>query len=135
MSGWGRIAKKDKYCKGRIPKISRISEATPAGEGWEEKKTGQNIANAKGIKIFPTFSIYSPPYQESLIKDHRVSEEEKRLMVDQAVSDLMARDTQYREELRIEVNKKLEKAAVNKNLQDTKKYQTIAESNRYHFNA
>jgi len=68
--------------------------------------------------------------KESLIKDHRVSEEEKRLMVDQAVSDLMARDTQYREELRIEVNKKLEKAAVNKNLQDTKKYQTIAESNR-----
>ena len=56
-------------------------------------------------------------------------------MVDQAVSDLMARDTQYREELRIEVNKKLEKAAVNKNLQDTKKYQTIAESNRYHFYA
>ena len=52
-------------------------------------------------------------------------------MVDQAVSDLMARDTQYREELRIEVNKKLENAAVNKNVQDTKKYHTIAESNRY----
>jgi hypothetical protein len=38
-----------------------------------------------------------------------MSEDRKRITVDQAVEDLMARDTQYREELKKQVDQKLNK--------------------------
>ena len=69
--------------------------------------------------------------QEHLINEHRMGEERKRLTVDQAVADLMARDTQYREELRRQVRQKLDNAEKNRSLEETRRYQTIAESNRY----
>ena len=60
-----------------------------------------------------------------------MSEERKRITVDQAVADLMARDTQYREELRQQVSQKLDNAEKKRNLGETRRYQIIAESNRY----
>lgn len=42
----------------------------------------------------------------------------------------MARDTQYREELKKQVDLKLEKAEKKRNFEEGKKYQSIAESNR-----
>ena len=59
-----------------------------------------------------------------------MSEERKRVTVDQAVADLMARDTQYRQELKRRVNQKLDNAEKKRNLGETRRYQTIAESNR-----
>jgi hypothetical protein len=60
-----------------------------------------------------------------------MSEEKKRSTVDQAVADLMARDTQYREELRRQVSQKLDNAEKKRSLGEMRRYQTIAESNRY----
>ena len=62
-----------------------------------------------------------------------MSEERKRLTVDQAVADMMARDTQCREELRRKVRQKMDNAEKKINLEETRRYQTIAESNRYYF--
>ena len=59
-----------------------------------------------------------------------MSEERKRSTVDQAVADLMARDTQYREELRRQVSQKLDNAEMKRSLGETRRYQTIVESNR-----
>ena len=59
-----------------------------------------------------------------------MSEERKRTTVDQAVADLMARDTQYREELRRQVSQKLDNAEMKRSLGETRRYQTIVESNR-----
>ena len=59
-----------------------------------------------------------------------MSEERKRITVDQAVADLMARDTQYREELRRQVSQKLDNAEMKRSLGETRRYQTIVESNR-----
>ena len=60
-----------------------------------------------------------------------MSEERKRSTVDKAVADLMARDTQYREELRRQVSQKLDNAEKKRSLGEMRRYQTIAESNRY----
>ena len=59
-----------------------------------------------------------------------MSEERKRTTVDQAVADLMARDTQYREELRRQVSQKLDNAEKKRNLGEMRRYQTIVESNK-----
>ena len=45
----------------------------------------------------------------------------------------MARDTQYREELKKQVDLKLEKAEKKRNFEEGKKYQSIAESNRHYY--
>ena len=66
-----------------------------------------------------------------MINVHRMGEERKRITVDQAVADLMARDTQYRAELRRQVSQKLDNAEKKRSLGETRRYQTIAESNRY----
>jgi hypothetical protein len=62
-----------------------------------------------------------------------MGEERKHSTVDLAVADLMARDTQYREELRRQVSQKLNNAEKRRNLGETRRYQTIVESNRYSF--
>jgi hypothetical protein len=62
-----------------------------------------------------------------------MSEDIKRLTVDQAVEDLMARDTQYREELRRQVDQKLDTAEKKRNCEGKKRFLTISESNRYFF--
>ena len=62
-----------------------------------------------------------------------MSEDRKRLTVDQAVEDLMARDTQYREELIRQVDQKLDTAERKKNLEEKRRFMTISESNRLVF--
>ena len=62
-----------------------------------------------------------------------MSEERKRITVDQALADLIARDTQYRDKLRRQVCQKLDNAEKKRCLGEMRRYQTIAESNRYFF--
>ena len=57
-------------------------------------------------------------------------EDRKRSTVDQAVEDLMARDTQYREELRRQIEQKLDAAERKRKLEEKRRFMTIAESNR-----
>ena len=57
-------------------------------------------------------------------------EDRKGSTVDQAVEDLMARDTQYREELRRQIEQKLDAAERKKKLEEKRKFMTIAESSR-----
>ena len=64
------------------------------------------------------------------MKQHRMSEYRKHLTVDQAVEDLMARDTQYREELKKQVDQKLDSAERKRNLEEKRRFITISESNR-----
>ena len=64
------------------------------------------------------------------MKEHRMSEDRRRSTVDQAVEDLMARDTQYREELRRQIEQKLDAAERKRKLEEKRRFMTIAESNR-----
>ena len=57
-------------------------------------------------------------------------EDRKGSTVDQAVEDLMARDTQYREELRRQIEQKLDAAERKKKLEEKRRFMTIAESSR-----
>ena len=59
-----------------------------------------------------------------------MSEDRRRSTVDQAVEDLMARDTQYREELRRQIEQKLDAAERKRKLEEKRRFMTIAESNR-----
>ena len=59
-----------------------------------------------------------------------MSEDRRRSTVDQAVEDLMARDTQYREELRRQIEQKLDAAERKKKLEEKRRFMTIAESSR-----
>ena len=59
-----------------------------------------------------------------------MSEDQRRSTVDQAVEDLMARDTQYREELRRQIEQKLDAAERKRKLEEKRRFMTIAESNR-----
>ena len=69
-------------------------------------------------------------FQEKLVKEHRVSEDEKHASVEKAVADLMARDTQYRKELKRQVEQKLDEAERKRKSKEKRKFVTIAESNR-----
>merc|ERR1712079_266952 len=46
-------------------------------------------------------------HKETLLREHREQEESRRLAVDYAVKDLLARDTQYRNELKIQLEEKV----------------------------
>ena len=60
---------------------------------------------------FPSISnLCKISLQETLLKEHREREECRRLAVDNAVKDLLNRDTQYRTELKNQVEEKLKKA-------------------------
>jgi len=68
--------------------------------------------------------------KEALIREHREQEESKRMAVDNAVRDLLNRDTQYRNELKNQVEEKMERAEKNKKLREKHKHINIIESNR-----
>ena len=68
--------------------------------------------------------------QEVLLKEHREQEDTRRLAVDYAVNDLLARDTQYRNELDKQLQEKMKKAEKNKKQNEDKKYLMILEARR-----
>ena len=68
--------------------------------------------------------------KEALIREHREQEESKRMAVDNAVRDLLNRDTQYRNELKNQVEEKMERAEKNKKLREKHKHINIIETNR-----
>ena len=68
--------------------------------------------------------------QEVLLKEHREQEDNRRLAVDYAVNDLLARDTQYRNELDLQLQEKMKKAEKNKKQNEDKKYLLILEARR-----
>ena len=69
--------------------------------------------------------------QEVLLKEHREQEDNRRLAVDYAVNDLLARDTQYRNELDKQLQEKMKKAEKNKKQHENKKSLLILEARRY----
>merc|ERR1711915_1030075 len=73
--------------------------------------------------------------KEALIREHREQEESKRMAVDNAVRDLLNRDTQYRNELKNQVEEKMERAEKNKKLREKHKHINIIESNRLEIKA
>ena len=68
--------------------------------------------------------------QEVLLKEHREQEDNRRLAVDYAVNDLLARDTQYRNELDNQLQEKMKKAEKNKKQNEEKKSLLILEARR-----
>ena len=68
--------------------------------------------------------------QEVLLKEHRELEDNRRLAVDYAVNDLLARDTQYRKELDKQLQEKMKKAEKNKKQNEDKKTLLILEARR-----
>ena len=68
--------------------------------------------------------------QEVLLKEHREQEDNRRLAVDYAVNDLLARDTQYRKELDKQLQEKMKKAEKNKKQNEDKKTLLILEARR-----
>lgn len=68
--------------------------------------------------------------QEVLLKEHREQEDTRRLAVDYAVNDLLARDTQYRNELDKQLQEKMKKAEKNKKQNEHKKSLLILEARR-----
>ena len=77
------------------------------------------------IKLF-TFHLI----QEALIREHREQEDSKRAAVDNAVKDLLNRDTQYRNVLRIQVEEKMKKAEHNRKQKEINRALSLTESNR-----
>ena len=69
--------------------------------------------------------------QEVLLKEHREQEDNRRLAVDYAVNDLLARDTQYRNELDKQLQEKMKRAEKNKKQNENKKSLMILEARRY----
>ena len=69
-------------------------------------------------------------FQEALVKEHREQEEGKRVAVDNAVKDLLNRDTLYRNVLRKQVEEKLKKAEINRKKQEINRAMSLTESNR-----
>ena len=68
--------------------------------------------------------------QEVLLKEHREQEDTRRLAVDYAVNDLLARDTQYRNELDKQLQEKMKRAEKNKKINEDKKSLLILEARR-----
>ena len=68
--------------------------------------------------------------QEALIREHRETEDSKRAAVDNAVKDLLNRDTQYRNVLRIQVEEKMKKAEHNRKQKEINRALSLTESNR-----
>ena len=69
-------------------------------------------------------------FQEALVREHREQEDSKRVAVDNAVQDLLNRDTQYRNELKKQVEEKLKKAERNRKQDETNRAISLTESNR-----
>lgn len=68
--------------------------------------------------------------KEALLREHRECEESRRLAVDNAVKDLLARDTLYRNELKVQLEEKIKNAEKRKKLYDNQKLVSVAESRR-----
>ena len=68
--------------------------------------------------------------QEALIREHREHEEAKRVFVCDAIQDLLNRDTQYRNELRKQVEENTKKAERNREQKECKQTLSLTESNR-----
>jgi len=68
--------------------------------------------------------------KEVLIREHREHEDSKRTAVDNAVKDLLNRDTQYRNVLRMQVEEKLKKAERNRQQNEINRALSLTESNR-----
>ena len=74
--------------------------------------------------------LHELSFQEALVRDHREQEESKRVAVDNAVNDLLNRDTQYRNELKKQVEEKLKKAERNRKEHEINRAMSLTESNR-----
>ena len=68
--------------------------------------------------------------QEDLIQEHRKREDDRRLAVDNAVKDLLNRDTQYRTELKNQVEEKLKKAESWKKQKEINQSLSLTESRK-----
>jgi len=68
--------------------------------------------------------------KELLVLRHRENEERRRGAVEQAVTDLLTRDTQYREELRTQVEKKLALAETRRRQHELSRTLSLSEANR-----
>ena len=68
--------------------------------------------------------------QEVLLREHREQEDTRRLAVDYAVNDLLARDTQYRNELDKQMEDKMRRAEKNRKQNEYKKSLSILEARR-----
>ena len=64
------------------------------------------------------------------MREHRECEESRRLAVDNAVKDLLARDPLYRNELKVQLEEKIKNAEKRKKLNDNQKLVSVAESRR-----
>ena len=69
-------------------------------------------------------------FQEALVREHREQEDSKRVAVDNAVQDLLNRDTQYRNELKKQVEEKLKKAERNRKQHEINRAMSLTESKR-----
>eukprot|EP00092_Neocalanus_flemingeri_P009343 GFUD01010055.1.p1 GENE.GFUD01010055.1~~GFUD01010055.1.p1 ORF type:complete len:782 (-),score=232.97 GFUD01010055.1:117-2462(-) len=69
-------------------------------------------------------------HKEALIRGHQEQEDSKRVAVDNAVKDLLNRDTQYRNELKKQVEEKLKKAERNRKQHEMNRALSLTESNR-----
>merc|ERR1712242_333443 len=69
-------------------------------------------------------------HKETLLREHREQEESRRLAVDYAVKDLLARDTQYRNELKIQLEEKMKKAEKRRRQNETDELLSITEARR-----
>ena len=65
-----------------------------------------------------------------LLREHREQEDNRRLAVDYAVNDLLARDTQYRNELDKQMEDKMMRAEKNRKQNEYKKSLSILEARR-----
>lgn len=65
-----------------------------------------------------------------LLREHREQEDTRRLAVDYAVNDLLARDTQYRNELDKQMEDKMRRAEKNRKQNEYKKSLSILEARR-----
>ena len=64
------------------------------------------------------------------MREHREQEDTRRLAVDYAVNDLLARDTQYRNELDKQMEDKMRRAEKNRKQNEYKKSLSILEARR-----
>ena len=65
-----------------------------------------------------------------MLKEHREQEESRRLAVDYAVKDLLTRDTQYRNELKNQMEEKLKRAEKKRKQNEVNKTLNISEARR-----
>lgn len=64
------------------------------------------------------------------MREHREQEDSRRLAVDYAVTDLLARDTQYRNELDKQMQDKMKRAERNRKQNEFKKSLSILEARK-----